>query len=79
MDHILILTQTGLLLNSSVADICKDYSFEYRPAGSDMSDVVYAEPSLQGNAVMVRRREGSAETQLNLELLFDAVISGKVK
>ena len=79
LDHILILTQTGLLLNSSVADICKDYGFEYRPAGSDMSDVVYAEPSLQGNAVMTRRQEGSEETQLNLELLFDAVISGKVK
>jgi ABC-2 type transport system ATP-binding protein len=44
-----------------------------------MSDVIYAEPTIQGNAVMARRKEGSDETQLNLELLFDAVISGKVE
>ena len=79
LDHILILTQTGLLLNSSVSDICERYSFEYRTPGSDMSDVIYAEPTIQGNAVMARRKEGSDETQLNLELLFDAVISGKVE
>jgi ABC-2 type transport system ATP-binding protein len=79
LDHILILTQTGLLLDSSVADICERYSFEYRTPGSDMSDVIYAEPTIQGNAVMARRKEGSDETQLNLELLFDAVISGKVE
>ena len=79
LDHILILSQRSLLLDSSVADICEKYRFEYRASGSDMSDVVYAEPSLQGNAVMARRQEGDEETQLNLELLFDAVISGKTE
>ena len=35
------------------------------------ADVLYAEPTLQGNAVIAHRREGDAETQVNLELLFN--------
>jgi ABC-2 type transport system ATP-binding protein len=34
--------------------------------------------SLQGNAVIAQRGEGDAETQLNLELLFNAVTLGKI-
>ena len=33
--------------------------------------VLYAEPTLQGNAVITKRRDGDAETQVNLELLFN--------
>jgi ABC-2 type transport system ATP-binding protein len=33
--------------------------------------VLYAEPSLQGNAVIAERKEDDAETQVNLELLFN--------
>lgn len=70
LDHILIISQSNILMNESVADICNKYSFEYRQPGEMDDDVLYAEPSLQGNAVIARRKEGSAETQLNLELLF---------
>lgn len=70
LDHILIISQSNILMNESVADICNKYSFEYRQPGEMDGDVLYAEPSLQGNAVIARRKEGSAETQLNLELLF---------
>ena len=41
--------------------------------------VLYAEPSLQGNATIARRKEGDNETPINLELLFNAVTSGKLK
>ena len=43
-----------------------------------MSDVIYSEPSMQGNAVIAERAEGMNETQLNLELLFNAVSTGKI-
>lgn len=79
LDHILILSESNMLLNASVADICNKYTFEYRsPAEMDES-VIYAEPSLQGNAVIAKRREGDSETQMNLELLFSAVVKGLVK
>ena len=39
--------------------------------------VLYAEPSLQGNAVIMPRGDGE-ETQVDLELLFNATINGKI-
>ena len=77
LDHILILSQQKLLLDANVADIQEKYTFEYRTP-DDMADVFYAEPSLQGNAVIAPRKAGSAETQVNLELLFNAVNEGKI-
>lgn len=78
LDHILILSQQKLLLDAPVSEITEKYTFEYRTP-DEMDDVLYAEPTLQGNAVMARRRDGQAETQVNLELLFNAVTKGLVK
>lgn len=77
LDHILILSQQKLLLDASVADIQEKYTFEYRTP-DDMDDALYAEPSLQGNAVIAPRKADSPETQVNLELLFNAVNEGKI-
>ena len=74
LDHVMILSECGLLLNSSVADICDRYTFGYRSPGEMDSSVLYAEPTLQGNAVMVRRSDGEPKTPLNLELLFNATV-----
>ncbi len=72
LDHILILSQQRLLLDASVSEITEKYSFEYRGADA-LDDALYSEPSLQGNAVIAPRQADSPETQLNLELLFNAV------
>ena len=77
LDHILILSPQKLLLNASVAEIQEKYTFEYRTP-AEMDDVLYAEPSLQGNAVVAPRKADSPETQVNLELLFNAVNQGKI-
>jgi ABC-2 type transport system ATP-binding protein len=77
LDHILILSQRALLLDAPVADLTARYTFSYRPV-DDGTAVVYSEPALQGQAVMAERREGDAETQLNLELLFNAVTKGQL-
>ena len=78
LDHILMLNQHELLLNDSVTGIMEKYVFEYRRQ-DQMEGVIYAEPTLQGNAVIARRKEGDDETQVNLELLFNAVTKGLVK
>ena len=77
LDHILILSPQKLLLDASVSEIQEKYTFEYRTA-DQMADAIYSEPSLQGNAVIAPRKADSAETQVNLELLFNAVTQGKV-
>lgn len=77
LDHILILSQQKLLLDASVAEITEKYTFGYRTADA-LDDALYSEPSLQGNAVIAHRKVDSPETQLNLELLFNAVTQGRV-
>ena len=79
LDHILILSESNMLLNASTADICERYKFEYRNPQEMDETVIYAEPTLQGNAVIAKRNEGDGETQINLELLFNAVVLGKIR
>ncbi len=76
LDHILIISERALLLDTSVADLTDRFVFEVRPSGQLDDTIIYAEPSLQGNIVMAHREEGDAETQVNLELLFNAVTKG---
>lgn len=78
LDHVLILNQRELLLNSAVDELTEKYVFTLRMPG-DMDGVIYAEPSLMGNASMLLRQPGMPETQINLELLFNAVTKGLVK
>lgn len=79
IDHVVILDQSRLLCNASVSEITAQYSFETRQADEMTDDVLYAEPSLQGNQVIAPRAANAAETQLNLELFFSAVSQGAVK
>jgi len=76
LDHILIIDETGIRLDKSVGEICERYVFEYRMP-QEMDGVIYAEPTLQGNAVMAERGD-RGETNVNLELLFNAATSGKI-
>lgn len=78
LDHIIIMNQSQLLLDASVSDICGKYTFEYRNPQEMDDTVLYAEPTLQGNAAICKRQEGEQETQMNLELLFNAVINKKL-
>lgn len=79
LDHIMIIDRSQLLLNESAADICNKYSFGFRSPGEPAGDVIYAEPSVQGNAVITQKKDGDDETTLNLELLFNAVTKHALK
>lgn len=78
IDHVLILNQRELLLNASISELTERYRFDLRMPG-DMDGVLYTEPSLSGNASISLRRPGDTETQVNLELLFNAVTKGLVQ
>lgn len=72
LDHILILNNSQLLLNESVANITDRYAFTTCQV-DDNANAIYSEPSPQGIAAIMERTAGMAETQVNLELLFNAV------
>lgn len=78
LDHILIIDDGRVALNSSTAEILRRYAFGERATGEDVSDALYAVRSIGGNKVIVDNK-GGVETQLDLETLFDAVVSGKIK
>ena len=71
VDHVVILSKKGVLLNMSTEEISQQYVFETRMP-NDMDNVIYAEPSLQGNIVMAKRGN-NPETNINLEMLFKAI------
>ena len=71
LDHIVIMSGNGILLDKSTQELQDEYVFEVRRP-DDMDDAIYAEPSLQGNLVMAPRN-GRQETNINLELLFNAI------
>lgn len=79
LDHIMILDGSTLALNAPVSEICEKYSFSFRSPGEPADDVIYAEPSLQGNAVITPKKAGEDETPLNLELLFNAITKKAMK
>ncbi len=73
LDHLCIVDSSKVLLDRPVSDICSELTFEERPVGTDVSDAIYAQPSLQGQAVICRNTAGK-DTPLNLELLFNALL-----
>ena len=78
LDHVVVIGDGHTLLDASMAELSGSYRFEVRKPGDDVSDALYVEHSLQGNAVVAPRREGDDETSVNLELLFSAVAEGRL-
>ena len=75
LDHVLILQRSQLLLNNSVEALCEKYTFNVRSNDALTDDVLYTERTPQGNATLSLRQPDDEETQLNLELLFNAATS----
>ncbi len=85
LDHVVILDlpsnvdeeqRQSVLLDASIADLQQRFAFQYRPMG-DEGEELYSEPTPQGKAVIVENRDGQ-ETTVNLELLFNAAVKGKI-
>ncbi len=79
LNHVVIIDHSRVLLNASVEEITDKYTFGIRQPGEDNSSILYAEPSLQGNMSISTREKDAPESPINLELLFNAVILGKLK
>lgn len=83
LDHIVIMetpakrVKDSILLDASIAELQERFAFQYRSMNEPCDDALYFEPTPQGRAVIVTNRAGE-ETTVNLELLFNAVVKGKV-
>lgn len=74
IDKIIIVEDGKMLLNASIGDISDKLCFKLLPELPDSDKVLYSESSMMGHAVVMPNTEG-VETKVNLELLFNAVIT----
>ena len=72
IDHVIMLEEDHLLLNTSLNAISEKLCFAVRPVGADLSDALYIEPSIAGTRV-VTPSDGFQNTTVDLELLFNAI------
>lgn len=73
LDHVLIMDDHHVMLDASTFDICRHFLFVESDDRTLLSQALYAIPSLQGNLLMLPN-ETDEETEINLELLFGAVL-----
>lgn len=77
LDHIIIIDNSRVLLDASTSEITDKYAFQTIPT-DDASEAIYSEPSAGGLNAILNRKNDEAETQIDLELLFDAAINHKM-
>ena len=76
LDHIIILENGKSIFNQSTFEISSKLSF-IQTRETDKLEVLYEEDILGGHAVMCRKN--SEETEIDLELLFNGVVSNTEK
>lgn len=75
ISHLLILDQSKVVFDQSLFEVSEQLWFG-KPKEEDTDDIIYAEPSLGGKGVLPRM--GKDETDVDLELLFKAVLNEPV-
>ena len=74
IDTIIILESGKIILNSSCSDITQKLAFNKVKNLEDVTDLLYKEDALGGYKI-VAKSEGKEESELDLELFFNAVVS----
>ena len=59
-------------------ELTEKFCFAEQPLSEPTDDSLYVQQSLNGNSVIMENREGE-ESNLNLELLFNAMLSNREK
>ena len=78
IDHVLVLKDCKLLLNKSIAELSDKYSFGVLPLGLPSGDIMYSERNVQGDMGIWLRQPDETETSVELEMLFNAAVNGKL-
>lgn len=74
LDHVLIMGDNNILLDESTYKICERLLFTESTNPGLVEKALFASPSVQGNYLLFPNENGE-ESELNLELLFNAVLS----
>ena len=75
LDSVLILHNGQMLVNTSLSKVSEVLSFVELPTAADAHAAFYSQPSLNGVKAVVPNMSGMPETEVDLELLFNAAIA----
>jgi ABC-2 type transport system ATP-binding protein len=74
IDRITIIDEGQILFDQTIETINRQLQFKISFDHEEVSEALYKEPSLQGNAVVRANTDGD-DTKLDLELLYKAVVT----
>lgn len=74
LDHVIIMNNSKALLNESIANISSKLLFLESDDSELASRAIFSMPSVKGNYLLLPN-DNSEETEVNLELLFNALLS----
>lgn len=78
LDHVLIMDESRVLLDESTSDICDKLFFVESDDRELAKSALFASPTILGNYLMLLN-EQQEESEINLELLFNATLSAPDK
>ncbi|RYY59291.1 MAG: ABC transporter ATP-binding protein [Chitinophagaceae bacterium] len=78
IDHVSVIDNGQILFDQPVREITRKLSFRFAYDKAEAADAIYAESSLQGNLI-VSENKNDDETELDLELLYKAIVMSKDK
>ena len=76
IDPIIILDDGDVIFNQTIEAISKKLTVELQKKAPEDPDILYAEKTLGGH-VVIRENRGGADSNLDIELLFNAVINNR--
>lgn len=74
LDHVTIIEDSRVLLDESIAHICEKLFFTESDNRAWAEEALFVSPSVQGNFLMLPNTRNE-ESEINLELLFNAILS----
>lgn len=78
IDSVVILDEGKIVLHQSLHDITKQLAFIQQPTEPNLTDCFYYEKYLGGYTALIANKQ-EHETQIDLEILFNAILSNKAK
>ncbi len=78
LDSVVILDNERLILNATDEEITKKLCFKIADGNENQDDILYSEDSVAGNQI-VKVNNDNEDSNLDIELLFNAVFSDKEK
>ncbi|MCG2650462.1 ABC transporter ATP-binding protein [Alloprevotella tannerae] len=74
LDAIIVVDRHKIVVNTDISTIQNHFCFTHRPSDEPVDDALFVQPTIGGNAVMLSN-DTAEETQVNVELFFNAVTS----